>query len=240
MLNRTLFQSHAGPNPVAVLQPMRVDVAALPALPVLPETVLLLDLEAQELSFDLQRISQLVLGDLGATLQVLRLAGREYGNTQARPLRIVDCISDLGVYPCLEAVSAQTVARDSRYAAITEMWAHCREIAHYSGLIADETQGINPGEAYLVGLLHSIGSLPAVLGWDEAELGSADSAIWGLQMAKQWSLPRFVAEFFSEMHQAGFRTWRSEIVRSAHRRAARTCAKCAFEEELRPMLLASV
>lgn len=240
MLNRTPFQSQAGPNSVAVLQPMRVDVASLPAVPVFTETLLLLDLETQESSVDLHKISQLVLGDLGATLQVLRLAGREYGSSQARPHRIVDCISDLGVYPCLEAVSAQTVARDGRRAAITGMWAHCKEIAQYSEMVADEVPGVNPGEAYLVGLLHSMGSLPAVLGWDEAETGAADGAIRGFQMAKQWSLPRVVLEFFSEMHLVGCRTRWSEIVRSAHRRAAGTCAKCPFEEAPRPMRLTGV
>jgi hypothetical protein len=240
VLNRNVFQSQAGPNPVAVLQPMRVDVASLPAVPVFTETLLLLDLETQESSVDLHKISQLVLGDLGATLQVLRLAGREYGSSQARPHRIVDCISDLGVYPCLEAVSGQTVSRDSRHGAITGTWEHCKEIAQHSEMVADEIPGVNPGEAYLAGLLHSMGSLPAVLGWDEAESSAADAALRGFQMARQWSLPRVVLEFFSEMHLVGCRTKWSEIVRSAHRRAARPCTKCLFEEESRPMLLTSV
>jgi hypothetical protein len=201
----------------------------------MPETVLLLDLEAQERCLDLRRVSQLVLGDLGATVQILQMAERECGNDD-RPNRIEDCISDLGVYSCLEAVSHRTVAGDRRHSAVAAMWAHSREIAQHSRLIAEDTPDINPDKAHLVGLLHAIGLLPSVLGWDVREMDAADGALEGYKMAKRLSLPGFVLEFFSEMLQGGSEGRWSEIMQLAHRRAAHSSIHCPFGREVRPVL----
>ena len=240
MPNRNLFESHAGLNPVVILQPHQSGATSLPAVPVMPETLLLLELVAQEPSVDLAEMSQLVLDDLGATLQILRLAGREYGHTHGRPRRIEDCISLLGVNACLQAVSEETAARHRRHKAVAETWAHARETAQYSKQIADDLPGVNPNEAYLVGLLHSIGSLPGVLGWDAGGKSAAEAALNGFQIAKNWSLPRPVLEFFSETQTAECKTGWSEVVRSAHLRATRSSVKCPFELEFRPMLIGSV
>jgi hypothetical protein len=109
-LNTTARRADSGYNPIAEFQPWQFDFSDdLPAIPVLPETLLLLDLEAQERSVDLKRVAELVLSDLGATLQILRLAGREHACAEFRPSRIEDCIVDLGVDVCLQALSAHTV-----------------------------------------------------------------------------------------------------------------------------------
>ena len=81
MTKANSYQSIEGSNPVVVLQFLQADNDPLPAVPVMPETLLLLDLVAQEPTVDLRGMSQLVLDDMGATLQILRLAGREYGNS---------------------------------------------------------------------------------------------------------------------------------------------------------------
>jgi HD-like signal output (HDOD) protein len=214
---------------VAVLRP-------LPDVPIFPEILLRLDLEVQTPCVDLRAISQLVLGDLGATLQILRLAGREYGNNQDHPIRIEDCISDLGLDACLEAVSAQTQAHDRLYETIAETWAHAREIAWYSQRVAEEMSEVNPEDAYLVGLLHGIGSLPTLLGWSASQTGAIDFELEGFRLAKQWWLPRCVVEFFSHKHMPGHSTVWQEIVRSAHHRANRSSVFCPFEQEMRPML----
>jgi HD-like signal output (HDOD) protein len=207
---------------------------------VLPETLLLLELEAQEPRRDLRRISQLVLGDLGATVQVLRLAAREYDNIESRPQRIEDCVADLGVDACLEAVSLRVVAADRRRRPITDLWAHSREIAEYARLIADETSDVIPDQAYLVGLLHSIGLLPAILGGGWGEMGAVDEAFTGYRMARQWSLPFHVLEFFAETHSGGeFSRW-TEIVRSAHRCASRSSCQRAAVAETRPLFFMSI
>ena len=58
----------------------------------MPETLLLMDLGALEKPVDLEEITQVVLSDPGATIQVLRLAGRERALGEEREARIEDCI----------------------------------------------------------------------------------------------------------------------------------------------------
>jgi hypothetical protein len=227
----TVCRADAGRDSATKLQPWQVKLAYdLQDVPILPETLLRLELEVQQSCVDLRAMSQLVLNDLGATLQILRLAGHEYGNAEDRPTRIEDCIADLGLYACMEAVAARALARDSRPQAIRETWAHSREIAHHAKLVAEEMPDVNPDEAYLVGLLHGIGSLPAILGWQGGEGENADAGLAGLEMAKKWSLPRVVVEFFSEIHLAGCVSRWPEIVRSAHQRASKSPIDCPFDE----------
>ena len=123
MLKRTFSRSLLRSGPiftpsVSTLQSSRL--RALPAVPVLTETLLLLDLQAHQPSVDLNRFTRLILDDVGACLQILRLAGQEYGDAQG-PMRIEDCISDLGIDRCLEAMSAQVSARDPRFDEILEL-----------------------------------------------------------------------------------------------------------------------
>jgi hypothetical protein len=212
----------------------------LPDVPVLPETLLRLELEAQERCVDLQAMSDVVLSDLGATVQILRLSALECSATDHRLTRIEDCISNLGLSACLEAVSAQPVARDDRYIAIAETWAHSREIAHYSRQAAEDTPDVNPDEAYLVGLLHTIGLLPHVLGWFGSASRSMDPAYAGFQMARKWSLPHFAVEYFREIDAGGSATPWPEIVHKAHRAANVTASLCPLEHRTRPKLYRAI
>jgi len=216
-------------------QPLRVEaVWDLSQVPVLPETLLLLDLMVQEHCVDLRRMSELVLADLGATLQIMRLAAREYGHAEGRPIRIADCICDLGVKACFEAISGQPVARDRGQQAVVEFWAHSKEIGQYAKLAAEGMPEVDPDEAYLVGLFHAIGLLPALLGWRES--GVADAALSGLRFAKRWSLPPCVTAFFTEMQLGGYATRWSSVVHMAHQRSIRSTIHCPFEQDLRPHL----
>jgi hypothetical protein len=190
----------------------------LPDTPVTPETLLLLDLLVQESLVDLREMA-----DLGATLQILRLAGREYGTSEDRPVRIADCIADLGLRACLKVVSAETMGRQKHKSEVAELWAHSREIARCSKLAAQEMAEIDPEEAYLVGLLHAIGLLPGLLRW--REYVSADDV-----------LPLCVTEFFSELQLPGYPTRWSVVVRKAHLRAKRSSIGCSFDQEFRPRL----
>jgi HD-like signal output (HDOD) protein len=209
----------------------------MPDIPVLLETILRLDLLVHEPCVDLRALSDVVLSDLGATLQLLHLAGREYRQSEGRPTRIEDCIADLGVPACMGVLSVQTVIRARRHRAIGAIWSHSREIAQYSRLIAEDMPKVNPDEAYLIGLLHGVGLLPEALGWNEKEDGAANTALAGFQLATQWALPSFVLQYFSEVHLGERETDWSEILWSAHRRAGRCSIDCTFQQEARPMLL---
>jgi hypothetical protein len=197
-----------------------VELVHLPDVPVLSETLLLMELKSRDRAVDLTEISQLVLGDLGAVLQIMRVAGEEDVSEDGRPTRIEDCISGLGLPACIDAMSRQTVKRRNRPAAIVETWTHAQLVAENCRYLAEENiVAAHPDEAFMVGLFHTIGSLPEVLGWDWTTPFYEDAELMGLRMAEAWSLPRCVVEYFSELQspsRAG--QWR-DIVHRAHRQA---------------------
>jgi hypothetical protein len=235
---KNVSQTQVLRNPLVPRQPLQAEaIRELPDIPVMPETLLLLEFMVQEQIVDLREMSQVVLSDVGATLQIFRLLAREHGDNEGHPARIEDCISDLGLEACLRAVSALSVSRDVREPAIAAFWAHSREIAQYSKQVAEEMTEVNPDEAYLAGLLHAIGLLPGLLEWREASV--ADGALAGLRLARRWSLPGYVTELFQEMQLTGYATRWSGIVRKAHQRAARSSVHCSFEQDLRPRLHAN-
>lgn len=201
----------------------------LPNLPVLPETLLAMELQLQSSSVDLSEFAETVLSDLGATLQVLRMAGCEYGTDDERPMRIEDFICDFGPAACFEAVAKGAVVRGFQRRVVVEIWSHAREIARNAKHLAEMIPyAISPDRAYMAGMLHAIGSLPAVLewGWSEA---SHDRASTGLKLAERWAFPSYLRDFFCEMMMPGYNPQWSEIIAEAHRLAGRhmdPCAEC--------------
>jgi HD-like signal output (HDOD) protein len=201
----------------------------LPDVPVMTKTILLMELKVREQAVDLREISKLLLSDVGAALQVFRLAGREYESAADRPNRIEDCISDLGLQACLEAVSRQTVGSGARKRAICNAWDHAKTIADYCRQCAEDTLAtIHPEQAYLVGLFHELGYLPALLGWDQNGHGSSDSVFVGQQLAEEWALPSCVREIFLEMRiPESMKRW-SEVIDMAHNLANMPSIEPAF------------
>lgn len=236
MPTRIVSRNQTRRNQLVELQPLQAEfVQNHPDIPVLPKTLLLLELMVQEPCVDLREISQLVLSDLGATLQIMRQISLEYRNAEDRPTRIEDCISALGLEVCLKAVSAQSISQNGRKYAIAEFWDHCGEIAQLSRMVAEEMLDGYPEEAYMAGLFHAMGLLPELLGWKEPS--GTDAALIGLRLATGWSLPHSVTEFFREIHFPGYPALWSVIVREAHQRANRSSIDCPFELGLRPHLV---
>jgi HD-like signal output (HDOD) protein len=183
----------------------------------MPGTLLLMDLGAQEQSVDLSEMTRVVLSDPGATIQILREAGREGSFGEERPSRIEDCISVLGVQACIEVVSRRTVSRATDKTAIMKTWSHAREIAEACRVMANEMlESVGPNEAYLTGLLHELGSLPAILGWQPAFAVSSDPVLAGLKIAEEWFLPQCVVDYFSELGKLKTTSVWTRIVQRAH------------------------
>ncbi len=204
------------------------------------ETLLLVELETQGFSVDLRALSKLILSDLGATLQVLRLAGRECGEDEGRPVRLEDCIAAVGVQPCIEAMSEHPMARDLCTQRVTELWSHCREIAEHSRRLAEQTVNVDSDQAYLVGLCHSIGSLPGVLGMGGEVYEEFGSVRTGLELAKEWSLPGCIFDYFSDLERCGGRSAWPGIVQAAHHCAGPSTGGCASGVSVHPQLLWAV
>jgi HD-like signal output (HDOD) protein len=211
-----IARNAASPRSLAQLDLVR----DFPDVPVLSETLLLTELKIRDRAVDLREISQLVLSDIGAVLQIMRLAGREDISAENRPTRIEDCISGLGLQACLEAMSRQPVKRRNRLPAIVETWSHARAIAENCRFLAEEDMlPAHPDEAYLVGLFHAIGTLPEILDWDWTPSAFSDLDLAGLRMAEAWSLPDCVVEYFCELRSNSKAHKWTEIVERAHQLA---------------------
>ena len=198
----------------------RKKVDLLDDVPVMSATVLGLEILLHEPCIDLRMVSDLVLSDVGATIQVLRVVGREYELATEHPCRMGDCIASLDSGTWFDAVSARTFACDREHAATTSLWNHCRLVAQYAQLVAESLDGISPEEAYLVGLLHEIGAIPKVLGWPNGGLDARESAAL---LTMERSLPLFVLSAIRSMNDSCSSSVWKVILTAAHELAgART------------------
>ncbi len=182
-------------------------------VPVMSATVLGLEMLLQNPCIDLGMASELVLSDVGATIQILRLIGREYDFPAERPSRMGDCIASLDVDVWFGAICARTFACDRAHAATTAVWRHSRLVAQYAQLVAESLDGVSPEDAYLVGLLHGIGSIPAALGWPNCGRGGTDA---GALSAMEGTLPLFVLDAMRSMNDASSSPGWRFILTAAH------------------------
>lgn len=184
----------------------------LDKVPVMSATVLGLEMLLQESFVDLRRVSELILSDVGATIQILRLIGKEYDNPMERPRRMGECIASLDVDAWFRAISARTFVDDWEHSAATAAWRHCRLIGQYAQLVSESIEDISPDDAYLVGLLHGVGTIPAALGWR-----LCDQDDQGVLLAMEESLPLFVlAALRGSCDSPASPIWRF-ILTSAHK-----------------------
>lgn len=189
-------------------------------VPVMLATVLGLDLLLREPCIDLRKASDLVLSDVGATLQVLRLIGKEFDFARGGPSRMGDCLASLDVDAWFGAMAARAFVSDSEHKATTALWKHCRLVAQYAQLVAESLNGVCPEDAYLVGLLHEAGSIPSLLGWtmDESNAAGSDA-----QLAMEGSLPLFVLAAMRSVNDLCHKSTWKLILTAAHELAgART------------------
>lgn len=216
MLNRNLLAIAAERSTPAGRGVSRLDLLRnLPDLPVLSETLLLMEFMLREPSVNLTDVSQLILSDLGAALQVMRLAGLESTSVASLPRRIEDCVSGLGLDACLEAMSKCPVPRSTRNSGLLEIWMHAKQIAGLCVSVAEQMR-VNPSDAFLVGLCHELGDLPAALGWEWPREYACDPDATGLKLAEAWSLPRCIMEYFSDRQSGRTSSQWMQIVKRAH------------------------
>ena len=185
----------------------------LDEVPVMSATVMGLEMLLQDPCIDLGMATELVLSDVGATIQILRLIGREYDFPAERPTRMGDCLASLDVDAWFGAISARTFVCDRKHAATTAVWRHSRLVAQYAQLVAESLDDVSPEDAYLVGLLHGIGDIPAALGLPDRSRGGKAA---GALSAMEGTLPLFVLDAIHSMSDgASAPGWRF-ILTTAH------------------------
>lgn len=185
--------------------PSAVLPGALPgykSFPTLLATRLQMELLLGERCVDLRAAAGILLNDLGATLAIFARAGEEIGGPL--PERLEDCLALLCTEVWMEAVCGDAVERIASTAPelnnLTAFWEHGRLLAYAAWTVAGTSDDVCPEQAYLVGLLHEAGRLPALLGWESgaphahrspaAERRRPDSVLEPLPQS--WYLPNFL------------------------------------------------
>lgn len=186
----------------------------LPGLPILTTTRLQLELLLNDPVVDLRAVTEVILADVGATLQILRTVGREFSATDGRPDRIEDCIVSLSAARCHQVVCAPNDS-DSEAETYAEEWQFRRMRAEHARELARHSDGVSPEEAYLVGLLHRLGTIPHLLGWNINLSTSDEDDALGVMLAFHWNLPDCVLSASRERHEDAETTkWREILDRA--------------------------
>ena len=185
----------------------------LPSLPIMAATRLQLELLFDEPVIDLKSVTEVVLTDAGATLQILRIIGEEFPDDAHRPKRIEDCIVSLSLARCYQTICDSQIAHSGPHVA---EWQRCRRVAECVRELASTHDSITPEEGYLVGLLCRLGTFPELLGWKNDGALSSESEALGIMLAFHWRLPPYVLQAIQEQHRSeGSSAWK-EILTNAH------------------------
>ena len=189
----------------------------LPPVPITLATHLRLEkLVMRSAVMDLRAITEAILLDPGATLQLLRIAGQEFCEDEYRPTRIEHCIVSLDRERWYLPVCAWIVT--GRHAEVTAAWQQFSLFAYAARQVAMRLSGFPPEEAYLVGLLHQLGSLPQLLGWTNGSMPSNhEEDEIGLKLAQLWRMPRCVIDALREQHEGTIGSRWNFLLRLARR-----------------------
>ena len=161
-------------------------------VPALPATLVMLELLLDQPAVDLEAVSEVVLSDLGATLQILRTGSEEWDQDEEQSFRVPARLVALGKDVILKAIPCFTsLGSDFPMQADFELWEHSRLVAECARAIASGFPGVDPEKAYLAGLLHEIGRLPELLGDCDRPLGESEVTVAGY-LVREWALPRCV------------------------------------------------
>ena len=196
---------------------------AFPPIPALLATRLQLELLLGDRTgpVDLGEAAALILNDVGATLEIFRVAGEECcdpSDTQSVASRLEDCLASLPTQVWMDAVCADAVERlavtKAEHARLTGFWEHARLLAYACWVVAEHLEGVCPEEAYLVGLLHDAGHLPQLLGWELPRGGAQRSNTHLLALlAEHWRLPAYLRAVIAA--PASVPVW-ADLLETAH------------------------
>ena len=214
MENNHLDRDGLAPRFGALAMPPSISIhGPLPGVPVMAVTRLRLELLSDEPVIDLKSVTEVVLADAGATLQILRLVGEEFPDEGERPKRIEDCIVCLSFARCYQTICASNMSSSGPHVA---EWQRCRRFAECVRELVAAHDSITPEEGYLVGLLCRLGTFPKLLGWKDDPALANESEALGIMLALHWRLPSCVLLAIQEQHcSGGYSTWK-QILEVAH------------------------
>ena len=163
----------------------------LAALPLLASTHFCMEVLLRGAVLDLRSVSEVLTFDPCALLRLYALVTEEFPAWEDRPQHLDECIIALGktgLARMLYAVPG-TWAQQARLSAFAE---HGVAIARCAS-IAAATLGLCEETAYVVGLLHAVGTLPGELGWTAAPLSPEEVVQITSAIARLYGLPPLIA-----------------------------------------------
>lgn len=188
-------------------------ISLVPEPPCMPSAMLRLELLLKERSADLGAVCDVIRNDIGLSVGMFRLSSIE----EDLPTHIPEMVLCLGTDALRSWVRKRLgPSCPTSRPAMTELIRHARLVARIAEVIAPFVEGANREEVYMGGLLHDIGTLPAILGWDEAaELGTNPTQV-GLSLARAWSLPDFVIDAIQPVRDSRPITPLGQVLSAAH------------------------
>lgn len=188
--------------------------------PVLPSTLLCLQMLLTQPCLDLRAATNLLRRDPGAVLRLYALVAEECPDCADRPERLEDCIASVGISELARALQtgSEGAAEDAahrHHAQLMHFAQHALAIAEYAEMVA-ASLALCEDRAYLVGLLHALGGLPARL-----ELGTQqDGGLDAVAVARHWtqshSVPSGLCHAIDEVHRELPDSVWVAMVRAAH------------------------
>ena len=174
------------------LLPRQNDTLILGALPAMADSVLLLQVLLSGAAVNLRSVAEVIRGDVGLTIQLLRLVSLEQGERQPIEASITKNVVHAGVDKLLTLVTEiEPLSSHPRGQAglreCEQFWGNARLTALMAEELAYKSRYDDPEEAYLAGLLFKIGELPSLLAW-QCYADTEPREVAGL-LAKEWRLP---------------------------------------------------
>ena len=182
---------------IPALEMASVRGTSIPDLPILPTTLIHLKSLLSSDVVDLAALTNVVRGDLGLTISLLRIARNAGWTSKAIP-RLSEIIVGLGIKPLKAIVAGIPVLSQTSSGpgirACSRFWMHAQLTGLVSEELASSSPDLNPEDAYLAGLVSQVGKLPVLLGWRMPELESGDAPNFGGTLARAWGLPSLLTE----------------------------------------------
>ncbi len=195
-------------------------------LATLPSVASALMRMAAEENVEVEEVSRLIETDPSTAARLLKVVNSAYSGLQGRVSSVNRAVVMLGVNGVRNVLLSMQVVdvfgREvmDRSSAIFEFWKHCLAVASASELVAENTGGVLPEDAFTAGLLHDIGkiALYSLAREDYLELideitksgediSEAERSRFGTshveagrRLAEKWALPEAICRAISDHH----------------------------------------
>lgn len=185
-----------------------------PSVPVLPGTLLGLELLLQRQAFDLGAARDLLCEDPGALLHLFAMVSEEHPDLMDRPTRLEDCIASLSAERLLRTLAQAGAARREQ-AGFIHFARHGAAVGRYAQAVA-ESLGLAREQALLVGTLHELGSLPAILGWSPFLPAERETVLRCEDLGRRHGLPRDLRIALDAVHRDLHPSVWTAVIAAAH------------------------